>query len=318
MTWYTYPILPAIDPSTGLPVRNLGGQVFAPTDTSFATPLNVFDLAGVPLAGNVIVVTNDGVTTQFRVQDQPVVTWKSGSYILGLSSPQGLLDAATAAQAAAETAEEILASAPQILPAGGTPGDVLFRSVTEYQGAWGPAPVGAGGSGGSVTWDAVTLKPTTFPASPHTHPASQVSDSTPVGRSVLTASDAATARSAIGAGTGNGTSNLQVGPGATDAAAGNHVHAASAVLFTPTGGVTATDVQAAIGQAATMGGGGGAGSAVYVWRYTAGAWPAMPATAPGGVYEVRALGPSFPTTLPGWVGLAAGKVPLSYSKVNVA
>jgi hypothetical protein len=38
----------------------------------------------------------------------------------------------------------------------------------------------------------------------HTHTASQISDSTTVGRSVLTAADAAAARAAIGAGTGNG------------------------------------------------------------------------------------------------------------------
>lgn len=38
----------------------------------------------------------------------------------------------------------------------------------------------------------------------HTHTASQISDSTTVGRAVLTATDAAAARTAIGAGTGNG------------------------------------------------------------------------------------------------------------------
>lgn len=38
----------------------------------------------------------------------------------------------------------------------------------------------------------------------HTHTASQISDSTTVGRAVLTAADAAAARTAIGAGTGNG------------------------------------------------------------------------------------------------------------------
>ena len=51
----------------------------------------------------------------------------------------------------------------------------------------------------------------------HTHPASAISDSTATGRSVLTAADAAAARTAIGA----GTSNLGIGTTGTTAAAGN-------------------------------------------------------------------------------------------------
>ena len=53
---------------------------------------------------------------------------------------------------------------------------------------------------------------------PHTHPAAQISNATAVGRSVLTAADAAAARSAIGA----GTSNLALGTSASTAAVGNH------------------------------------------------------------------------------------------------
>jgi hypothetical protein len=54
---------------------------------------------------------------------------------------------------------------------------------------------------------------------------SQITDSTTVGRSVVTAASAAAARSAIGA----GTSNLAVGTGATDAASGTHTHTTSQV-----------------------------------------------------------------------------------------
>ncbi|MGE4428793.1 MAG: hypothetical protein AB7G37_20245, partial [Solirubrobacteraceae bacterium] len=57
--------------------------------------------------------------------------------------------------------------------------------------------------------------------SSHTHTASQVSDSTSTGRALITAADAAAARSAIGA----GTSNLTIGSTGTTAAAGNHTHA---------------------------------------------------------------------------------------------
>lgn len=54
------------------------------------------------------------------------------------------------------------------------------------------------------------------PAS-HTHTAANISDSTTVGRSVITAADAAAARTAIGA----GTSNLAIGTTASTAMAGN-------------------------------------------------------------------------------------------------
>jgi hypothetical protein len=52
----------------------------------------------------------------------------------------------------------------------------------------------------------------------HTHPASSISDATAVGKQVLTAADAATARNAIGA----GTSNLAVGATASTAKAGDY------------------------------------------------------------------------------------------------
>lgn len=79
----------------------------------------------------------------------------------------------------------------------------------------------SGGGGGSVAWTDVTGKPSTFPPSAHSQAASTISDSTATGRSVLTAADAAAARTAIGA----GTSSLALGATGADAAAGNHGHA---------------------------------------------------------------------------------------------
>lgn len=60
--------------------------------------------------------------------------------------------------------------------------------------------------------------PTVTGGTHHGHTASQISDSSTVGRSVLTAADAPTARTALGA----GTSNLAVGTTATDAKPGNY------------------------------------------------------------------------------------------------
>lgn len=62
----------------------------------------------------------------------------------------------------------------------------------------------------------------------HTHTASQISDSTATGRSVLTAADAAAARTAIGA----GTSNLALGTTGTTAMAGNKTFAFTEITGT--------------------------------------------------------------------------------------
>ena len=77
-----------------------------------------------------------------------------------------------------------------------------------------------------------------------THTASQVSDSTATGRALLTAVDAADARTAIGA----GTSNLVVGTGAGDAKAGNYQPTAANVSDSTATGralLTAADAAAA-------------------------------------------------------------------------
>ena len=96
--------------------------------------------------------------------------------------------------------------------------------LTAVDGASARTAIGAGTSSFDGTYTALTGKPTTFPPTigstattavagndsrlndartptAHTHTASAISDSTTVGRAVLTAVDAAAARSAIGAGT---------------------------------------------------------------------------------------------------------------------
>jgi len=67
-------------------------------------------------------------------------------------------------------------------------------------------------------------------ATSHTHVATDISDSSSVGRAVLTATDAAAARSAIGA----GTSNLALGTTASTAKAGNYAPAWTDVTSKPT------------------------------------------------------------------------------------
>lgn len=76
---------------------------------------------------------------------------------------------------------------------------------------------------GTTTWTALPYWVSDVAG--HTHTAAQISDSTAVGRSVLTAADAAAARSAIGA----GTSNLVIGTTGTTAMAGNKTFAFSEI-----------------------------------------------------------------------------------------
>ncbi|MFI6860183.1 hypothetical protein ACIBKZ_09755 [Streptomyces sp. NPDC050421] len=103
-----------------------------------------------------------------------------------------------------------------------------------------------GGGAQPIAWADITGKPTSFTPSTHTHPAAQVSDATATGRSVLTAADAAAARTAIGA----GTSFLALGTTAATAAAGNHVHTATQVTSTAIAPGTATTVQGVLAELA--------------------------------------------------------------------
>lgn len=70
------------------------------------------------------------------------------------------------------------------------------------------------------SWSGITDKPTAFTPAAHTHVATDVSDSSVVGRAVLTADDAAAVRTIIGAGTGS--SNLTLGTTSTTAKAGDY------------------------------------------------------------------------------------------------
>src|SRR5690606_8448528 len=79
--------------------------------------------------------------------------------------------------------------------------------------------------GGTVAWDDITDKPATFTTS-----SSDITDATAVGVDLLTASDAAAARAAIGA----GTSDLELGSTSSTAAAGNHTHTWDAIQSKPT------------------------------------------------------------------------------------
>lgn len=98
------------------------------------------------------------------------------------------------------------------------------QSLTEPQKVQARANIGAGTSDLTLgttastakagnyqpTWEQVTGKPTTFQPISHQHLVADLSDSTAVGRSVVTAVDAAAARSAIGAASAADVGNTDV------------------------------------------------------------------------------------------------------------
>lgn len=111
MPEYTFPPRIALNPTTGERAADAVIEVFERTDTTFATPLAVTDLSGVPVAA--LRSSADAVIPAFRVTaSQPRVVVKSDSYTAEILSHEGLLEelaqavnAAVNARIAAENAE---------------------------------------------------------------------------------------------------------------------------------------------------------------------------------------------------------------------
>jgi hypothetical protein len=294
MTWYGYDSQIAIDQSTEQIARNAAGHVYATTDTAFATPLTVTDLAGVTRSE--IIANSFGLIEEFRVEDYKVVVWKSGDFKTQLSSISGIIADADAARTAAEQAftdlQAYIAANPGTLPSGRQPGQILGVLGDGTLG-W-VAPTVGGGSG-ILNAPAVWPTASPWPVPLHTHPATAIADSTTVGRAVMTAPDAAAARVALAA----APSSVVSFPGLsstdpTKAAPGGHTHGASTIPFTPTGAISATDVQGAIQQAAATGGTATLPTGVTVTRiFSSGAYPPRGTLAAGTIVIWR--GPVWPT-----------------------
>lgn len=296
MTSYVYDAIPAYDEDSGGIARNAVGQVYATTDTTFATPLPVTGLAGDTLAN--LTTSASGFIPSFRVEDQLVVVWKSGPYEIPLISISGViarLEAQLAASLAAQEAAEAAAGL-SALPAAASDGDV----VTYNAGAWVALPPPSGGAGID---GAPAIWPETFPPSAHTTLISELRKGSTASAlaaavvSLLNATDGATARAAIGAGTGNGTSDLTLGNLGTQAMPGNRAFGAAEISVAAGTGLTSATVQAALAELKSLIGTGGTGSApagtVVVRRYTAGAYPVRGDLPAGTV--VLWIGPVMPT-----------------------
>lgn len=126
MARYEFPSMVAKDPTMDVTVRDGSGTIYALLDTTFGTPLPVYDRYG--SVKSTVNTTNEGQTEEFYVDNYPVVWWKSGSWAFLISSYTGMLaavqaseasalsaaDAALAAQAAAEAALAAMAGATDL------------------------------------------------------------------------------------------------------------------------------------------------------------------------------------------------------------
>lgn len=267
----------ARDPNTGGAAQDgVTLQLFDYTDTAYGTPLVVTDINGL---SRDTIVAHGGIFDGFNGPDAGHVRFKAGNGDVGVweawagvrDAAETARDAAQAAQSAAQDAADTVSNSTSILPAGGDVGDVLTRGTDEHTGVW--APPGSGG-GVAATWGTLPGKPSTFPPSAHTHPSSQISDATTVGKSLMTASGTDAARTLLKAAPDSTVSFPGFGSDGTHAAPGNHTHTASSLTFVPTGSLTATDLQGAVQQAAAMGGSAGAPdpSFLFVRVYASGAW----------------------------------------------
>lgn len=108
VVWYPYYPTVALN-AAGTLAQGGAGQIYATTDTTYATPLAVRDITDAPKAS--VSVSSLGVTEFFKVEDQDEVVWKSGALpAVALMSAGGMRDAAVAAQFAAELAQANAAS----------------------------------------------------------------------------------------------------------------------------------------------------------------------------------------------------------------
>lgn len=118
-----FPATLAVDSATGTRLRNAEAQVYAMTDTAFATPLAITDMADVPFSGNKLTSNSDGIYPEFKppagvtqvlVKSGQALTPMTsiGSYAMAASQSAGsAAESALAASGAADTASQAAVTA---------------------------------------------------------------------------------------------------------------------------------------------------------------------------------------------------------------
>jgi hypothetical protein len=293
---YLYTSKAVIDPLTMTAVVNANLQFYAEADTGHTTPLAVTDPSGAPLT---FIKSNHLALSEPFISDVAVGVLSDGTYSVPVDSSKGMQLAAEAAAAVAQAASSAASTSAAVASEAAATVGTFDERVTALEAGGG----GGGGGGGSTAWADITGKPATFSPSAHTHPRSEISDASTLGRQLLGAVDAQTARALMGAGTGSGTSDLQLGTTASTAAPGNHAHSQY---------VDAAQAAAIADTRIAASGGGSGGGQILVWEYRSGAYPTLPASKPTGVVRVDAAGPVAPSSVPSWIGPGTTQARLRY------
>jgi len=224
----------AINPDGTVSVTDVDVQFFDVSDEAHANPLTVEDANH--LATNKLQVQNY-ILPGFWGPDSGTVVAVAGNLVTPVTAVAGLRDDAAASREAAESAAAAASGAVASAVLGVTAGANVTVDNTDPQH---PKISATGGGGGgtaltSYVGQVETLSdyPEDFPPEAHTHPidevtglssalngkantthshpVSQISDATSLGRSLMQVADASSARDLIGAGTGSGSSDISWG-----------------------------------------------------------------------------------------------------------
>jgi hypothetical protein len=143
----------AIDEDGNIAPEGSIGQPFAPDDTEATTPLDIFDLNGIPVSGNQLICNSYGVVPAFRFDGLLVVDWVSGDFRIPIPCIDQLPAGGTTGQVLAKTSGSDFAAewvdptgGGSGVPSGGTAGQVLTKiSATEGDAEWrDPSSAGTG------------------------------------------------------------------------------------------------------------------------------------------------------------------------------
>lgn len=171
------------------------------TNASFTIPSHAFFL---PSDGDLDLTTIVKVPSSTGVGTAQAAALAATAQAAATQALAYTVDAA----ASADAAEQVMLSATS----SATPSKVVIRDANARAKFADPAVAGDAATKGYTDTQVATRAPMV-----HTHVATDISDSTPTGRAVVKATDAAAARTAIGA----GTSSLVIGTTSTTAMAGN-------------------------------------------------------------------------------------------------
>ena len=127
--------------SEGVPLVNAVGQIFAVSDTSNTTPLDIFDAGGSSFALDQLKSNGDGVTPEFNTPSAQRVRWVSGPYTVDMLAWDTIPTGGGTGQILGKNSDNDFdlewVNQGSGLPAGGTDGQILVKDgTTDFAVRW--------------------------------------------------------------------------------------------------------------------------------------------------------------------------------------